>query len=470
MERPEFTNGDMPLSLDQLVARERWMMESGNWKGDHSVPSTGDHYRYMWRWDSTKAMVINARRDDPRRAMTELNTLLQFVDEDTGFIPNKIFATAEGKTWRDYPEAWNFNRRDIGTSYAQPPLEAWAAWEIYESFNRLGLSSEGQLNLAGTYDSLKRSYEYFATYRQNSPEDPLVGIVHPNETGRDSDEACKPWLAFSSKIISPQREWLEMQKFGYEIGKLGHSDRTDWDPTVVRQKYWVNDVMFNVLYAQNLRYMSDIAMELDRLSDDDDISEKYHDDAISFAKLAAQVDAAIREKMWDSDEQFFFNLDKDGRKIPVESVSGLFPLLLDDIDSEQMLSLVEALEDDSRFNTNFPIPSQSQRSRFYTPDPTGFRNKFTPQWSGPVWLDMNHLIVEEGLVKQAELFPEHRARLLGRAVYIAATAHTLLANEPRTMEYYSPNTGKGMRVADFMWSNIGLHFEKTKETLHRYSS
>ena len=59
---------------------------------------------------------------------------LGYEDPVTGFIPNKIFATAPGKTWRDYPEVLNFNRPEIGTSYAQPPLEAWAAWEMYEAY------------------------------------------------------------------------------------------------------------------------------------------------------------------------------------------------------------------------------------------------------------------------------------------------------------------------------------------------
>ena len=80
-----------------------------------------------------------------------------------------------------------------------------------------------------------------------------------------------------------------------------------------------------------------------------------------------------------------------------------------------------------------------------------------------MWVDVNHLMAEEGLVKQAEQFPILRRRLLGRAAHIASKTHELLALNPRSMEYYSPTDGHGMRVADFMWTNLGLHFEKTQQ-------
>lgn len=472
MERPNFAEYKVPLTDEQLLEREIWMMTNGNWKVDHSIPSAGDHYRYMWRWDSTKAVVINARRDDATRAYQELHTLLGYEDPETGFIPNKIFATAPGKTWRDYPEVLNFNRPEIGTSYAQPPLEAWAAWEMYEAHCRRGQPGTGVAALRRLYgqpggDSqrgLRGVYNYFINHRENGGGSSLIGIVHPNETGRDSDEANKPWLVNSSRDISPQVEWLRMQKFTRTIGKLGRSAvRTDWLPERVREKYWVNDVMFNVLYAQNMRYMGDIAELLASHSYGDDNRNFYAEDAKYFYSKAADVDLEIRERMWSDEHGFFYNLDGDGSKINVESVSGLFPLLLDDIESEQVSELLRALEDKDRFNTPYPLPTQSVSSRFYTPNPSGFKNQFTPQWSGPVWVDVNHLMAEEGLVKQAEQFPILRRRLLGRAAHIASKTHELLALNPRSMEYYSPTDGHGMRVADFMWTNLGLHFEKTQQ-------
>lgn len=463
VEKPQFTPSDLPLTDEQMRARETWMMESGNWKGDHSVPSAGEHYRYMWKWDSAKAVVINARRNDPDRAALELRTLLKYVDPQTGFLPNKIFATADHKTWRDYPEAWFFNNNKIGTSYSQPALEPWAAMETYDSYVRCGREQEGLVFLAsiygtadeGNYTGLQGGHAYFLNHRQNADNDPLIGIVHPNETGRDSDEANKPWLVDSDKKgYDAKLEWLQMQKLGWDLGRLGRDSankRIDWIPEQVRHKYWVNDVMFNAMHAHNLRYLADIADKLSKPVD-----------SIKYSRLADAVETEILSRMWDEDNGYFYNLDQNGGRIPVESVSGLFPLLLQNISEKQTAALLDKLEDETWFNTRYPIPTHAVRSGFYDPDSTGFKNKFTPQWSGTVWTDVNHIIAEEGLVSRAETFPLLAPRLLGRAALIANKTHELLAGETRTMEYYSPNTGRGMRVANFMWTNLGLHFEKTR--------
>lgn len=477
--RPLFTDSDVPLTDEQLYEREKWMMESGNWRGDHSIPSVGDHYRYMWKWDSHKAIVINARRGDTDRAMTEFFTLEHYRDIHTGFLPNKIFATANRKTWRDYPEAWFFNNNNVGTSYSQPPLAAWSAVEIYDALTGQGRQDEGLAFLAraygsaddGAYRGLEGEYAYFMNHRQNSPDDALVGIVHPNETGRDSDEANKPWLAYSDKKSSPKREWLQMQKLGWQLGRLGrdpHGKRIDWIPEQVRPKYWVNDVMFNAMHASNLRHMATIARRLIDHAADSSVGEKYEADSGRYTAVADAVEHEITSRMWNQRDGYFYNLDNNGNQIPVESVTGLFPLMLETISPDQTASLVDKLEDPTWFNTTYPIPTHAVRSRFYDPEPSGFKNKFTPQWSGTVWLDVNHIIGEQGLVQRAKemLRPDHEryspqqaARLLGMAGIIAAKNKQLLSLSPKTMEYYSPLSGIGMRVADFMWTNIGLHAE-----------
>jgi hypothetical protein len=475
---PGSTLYTLPLTDEQLREREKWMMEEGNWRDDHSVPSVGEHYRYMWKWDSAKAVVINARRGDPDRSATELATLLKYVDPMTGFMSNKIFATADHKTWRDYPEAWNFNNNKVGSSYTQPPLEAWAAMETYESFVAQDRKDEGLKFLEaiygkdkeGEYAGLQGNYAYFYNHRQNL-NNSLVGTTFSNETGRDSDEAGKPWLVYSGKKgYDAKLEWLQMQKLGRDLGKLGrdpNGKRIDWIPEKVRDKYWVNDVMFNAMYVSNLRYLADIAGILSEHTENAQKQEQYEADIALYRGIADDTERDILEQMWDKDQGFFYNLDKHGNKIPVDSVTGLFPLMLENISEEQASALLDKLDDSAWFDTPFPIPTHAVRSRFYDPNPSGFKDKFTPQWSGTVWIDVNHIIVEEGLVPRAEAFPALRERMLGRAGIIAAKTHELLAMNPKSMEYYSPTTGKGMRVEHFMWSNLGLHFEnyeKFKET------
>jgi hypothetical protein len=82
---------------------------------------------------------------------------------------------------------------------------------------------------------------------------------------------------------------------------------------------------------------------------------------------------------------------------------------------------------------------------------------------------MNHHLVEEGLVPRALTRtdsreeeahdPELAQRTMAVAGRIASETVALLSMNARAMECYSPLTGKGERVGDFMWSNLGLHLE-----------
>jgi hypothetical protein len=476
--KPEpFVPLNPPLTREQSLQRETWMMDFANRREDDkglawSVPSEGKHYRYMWKWDSLKGAVINARRDKPDQARAELLKLEEYRDPKTGFVSNKIFGTERHKTWRDYPEAWNFNNNKIGSSYSQPPIEAWSTIETYDSFMRQNREEEALQFLEeiyGTaepenYTGLQGEYSYFMNHRKNSLSDPLIGIVHRNETGRDSDEA-------NNEDAEKAPGWLGMQKRGYELGKLGkdpNKERIDWIPEQIRQKYWVNDVMFNAMYASNLRTVGKIAGILAEKTADPQKKKQYKKDVEKYRTQADRVEERILEAMWNEEEGFFYNLDKNGNQIPVDSITGLFPLLLDKIKPEQTTALLDKLEDPEWFNTPYPIPTHATRSKFYDPEPRPLKEKFTPPWSGPVWISTNHQIVEEGLIKQAERFlksdnPEEQElgkRCLQNAERIAKKTEELLAINPKVMECYSPLSGKGIRVETFMWSNLGNHFEK----------
>jgi hypothetical protein len=478
--RPQFSTADLPLSIEQMHARETWQATVGNWRGDHSSPSSGRHYQYLWEWDGRKNIVNNARRGEPDRAVVEFMALERYGDPLTGFRPNKIFATASHKTWRDYPEAWNFNDNRVGSSYTQPPLAAWAAMETYRSFRAQGREDEGLAFLRRVYGTdeehrhtgLRGGYAYFINHRQNSPDDRLLGIVHPNETGRDSDEANKPWLVRGTGRPNAVREWLYMQKLGYELGRLGRDPtgrRIDWIPEQTRPRYWVNDVMFNVMYAHNLWLLADIADLLHDDADDEEPRERYAADALRYRDIAADVEEQVLTRMWNSREGYFFNLDQSGEQIPVKSITGLFPLMLRSISKEQFISLLDKLESAEWFATSYPIPSHPACSEFHSPDPSWFEGTFTPPWSGPVWVSMNHHQVEEGLVPRALAYADARRaetydlglarRTMAVAGRIARKTLEMLAMNDRTMECYSPTTGAGKRVRDFMWSNLGLHLE-----------
>ena len=470
--RSEFIPLDTPLTRDEMLKREDYMMDTGNWRGDHSVPSEGPHYRYLWLWDSSKAAGINARRGQPDKARIELQTLEKYRDPHTGFLANKLFATATGKTFRDYPEALYFNRPEIGSSYTQPPLQAWAAMETYKSYVKQNREEEGKKFLQEIYGTalpenhtgLQGQFAYLVNHRQNSEHDPLVGIIHPHETGRDSDRANKPEskTIFTKKPLGHHLEtarlWIEMEQFGHAMGKLGRDPekkRIDWLPEKVRGKYWINDVMFNALYVRDLTHMAKIGK----------ILEKPHDEIYYYNKLATKVENQILSKMWNQEKGFFYNLDKEGKQIPVDSITGLFPLMLPNISEEQLEALRSKLHDPTWFATTYRLPTHATRSEFYDPH---YTRKNAPPWEGEVWLDMNYFLVEEGLMMQHERFsnpasesynPQLAQKLTDDAKPIVEATEKLLSINKDTYECYDPDTGKGYRVKNFMWSNLGLHFD-----------
>jgi hypothetical protein len=99
----------------------------------------------------------------------------------------------------------------------------------------------------------------------------------------------------------------------------------------------------------------------------------------------------------------------------------------------------------------------------------------TPPWSGPVWIDMNHILVEQGLVPIIEKAKQDKygklSKIIGeKALHIAGVivekTYELMAINEKSMECYASDDGKGLRIEDFTWSNLGLHFE-TYEALKR---
>ena len=44
----------------------------------------------------------------------------------------------------------------------------------------------------------------------------------------------------------------------------------------------------------------------------------------------------------------------------------------------------------------------------------------------------------------------------------------MLATNPHTNEFYNPKTGQGYRIDGFMWTNLGLHFDKYEALRDKY--
>src|SRR4051812_31528003 len=88
----------------------------------YTVPSS-DHYPYQWLWDSCFHAIILAQYD-PDAAKKELISLLAKQCED-GMIPHIIY----WKPGELHRFRWGY--ADDISALTQPPMIAYAAWEVH---------------------------------------------------------------------------------------------------------------------------------------------------------------------------------------------------------------------------------------------------------------------------------------------------------------------------------------------------
>ncbi len=471
----------------QMRQRADQILEE-NWMGTHTIPSGGKHKKHYLKkfdWDSSFIEFMNGHRGDLDKAVTEQYTGLKAIDPKTGFIPNMVLYGR--RTWRDL-EWITFsnskkNKKEFHSSYTQPPLQPWSAWETYQRFQEQGREDEGREFLSNMFgevtqdrvSGLRGAYDYFAKHRENGNGSHLIGIYHPHEDGRDSspDNDDERFLIRWNGKLRKKNGKVRTPRLNTVFDTLGFlkinikAKMVSWEPEKMRNIYWVNDVMFNCIYANGLRSMAKISLELGEVAE----AERY-------TNIANTVEAEILEGMWNGDEgkEFFYNRDKHGKQSKNASVGGLLPITLDTIPKPKLIKLLDKLEDPEWFGTEYPIPSLPTHSDSYDPGYTLKR-----LWLGPTWINMNHIIAEEGLVKQIERFSKGKDKdeqLCKRMISILknlveATEKMVgedLEKNNTSHEFYNPHTKKGYRIEGFAWSLLGLHLHKSKALLEKFEA
>ncbi len=439
----------IPRPVDNLFGnRERW--------GSRATPPDREHYPHVFLWDSAFHTIVYAHFGYPDAAANELTAVLEGQNKDTGFIPNMKF----GPGRRLDPERVTFKNPEDSSDYSQPPLLAHSALATLKGYEVDDRYDQGVEFVEQTYEGLDAFYEYFNAYRKDEKTG-LVGVIHPHETGRDSD----PTFDFA-KIRLPQprqgapivRGVVDKLNTGADyISALGINMKhrlSGWDISKAKDIFWAEDVMFNSIYAQNLKYMSSLAAIVGDKRRAQEYSQRHMD-----------AESAIMSHMWDGAERAFYGISK-GKSLRTLSVSNLFPIILDTIDEDKVESILALLDDPKKFNAPYPIPSVSQDNVSYDPQATEGR-----LWRGPVWMNTNWYIAM-GLLNQRDRFrtgnPDLASRLNARALTIARKSAELVDREGYR-EYYSPRNGRGMRVKNFGWSTLGDVIKDTIPNMEAYT-
>lgn len=391
---------DLKESAHLLLRANRRTTPEGH---EYTVPSPST-YPYQWMWDSCFHAIVLAKLE-PKAAMGELKALLakQYPE---GLIPHVIF-------WRPllthpYKQWWGKEDR---SSITQPPMLAYAAWEIYKETKDLGFLRE-------IFPQMLAFYRYLVEKRD--PHDHhLISIINPDESGEDNS----PRFDIAMRVKSNISFFAHM----YKRHELMNANRTcGFDPlTCMQERFWVKDVPFNSIMVKNLECLHDIAMALGETKEAE--FAKTHKELISFT---------MREYLM-AEGVFWSAIGLEHGHLKVSTWAHFAPLFAGLYTKEEAEALVRThFSNPDTFRSPFGIRTVSKAEPSYRAN--GF-------WRGPIWF-APHWFIYKGL--QAYGFHD--------AARWIKEASVGLIEKNGFREYFNPETGRAYGAHTFTWGTLTL--------------
>lgn len=397
--------GTMDLRAESyaLLKENRRVTKNGY---QYTVPSPST-YPYQWLWDSCFHMIVLAKLE-PEAAIAEYKALIERQFED-GMIPHMIFWNP--MIFRPYNIGWG---KKGTSSITQPPLLAYAAWEIYKATNDTAFLRE-------VFDQTYRFYKYLIEHR-DPRDNHLVSIINPDESGEDN----------SSRFDIPMKLKPDISFFGhmYERQKLMSANRVcNFDVEIcTRNHFWVKDVPFNAILVKNLEILGHIASLLGE-------SEAEH-----FATLHHGLVKEAMRSLLLKDGVFWSAWGRDHELLPVATWAHFAPLFADLYTKEEAEAVVKNhFHNEETFHSHYGIRTVSKQEVSYRPN--GF-------WRGPIWF-APHWFIFHGLQSYG---------FAAEAKWIADTSRELV-KQNGFREYFNPETGAAYGAKKFTWGTLVLDME-----------
>lgn len=388
-------------SKDLLRANRR--LATGH---QYTVPSPTT-YPYQWLWDSCFHIIVLAKLE-PEAAIAELRSLLARQFED-GMVPHMIFWSP--RIFRPYNIGWG---KKGTSSITQPPLIAYAAWEIYKHTNDTAFLKE-------LFPKIFSFYKYVVEARDPNDHH-LVSIINPDESGEDN----------SPRFDDPMGLKSDISFFGhmYERQKLMAANRTcNFEVDVcTRNHFWVKDVPFNAILIKNLEVLAHMASLLG-----DEEAERY-------ATLhAGLIRDAMREHLL-FDGIFWSGTGPEHDLLHVHTWAHFAPLFANLYMKDEADRLIkEHFYNPDTFHSPYGIRTVSKKEESYRP--TGF-------WRGPIWF-APHWFIYHGL--KAYGYEKE-------ASWIATVSRENIERHG-FREYFNPETGEPHGAYKFTWGTLVLDME-----------
>ncbi len=386
---------------------------------DFVCPSTGT-YPFQWFWDSCFHAIVLARYD-MERARSEIRSLLKNQPDD-GFVGHVTFWQREAfeEMLKEYSIAY---RTPYLSDCIQPPLLAEALFAITRG-------EGGRAVLDELLPKVRRYYDWLDRMR-DPDRDGLIAILQPDESGLDHIPKYDGYLG----VRNPTRDEFTAA-WQRAVGPYAEMQR-DHDKMFAADRFVVEDVLVNTIYAENERVLAELHEEAgDRAG------------AATMRERAAKSVDSLVKKCWDGKSGLFFDLaGKAEKQLQVSTVTSLLPILLPDLPPEMVDSLVKHISDPKEYAAAYPVPSTALNERLYL-KPSDSRPEHDSKllWRGPSWINTNWYIAR-GLRRHGQID-------LARTI---EDRSAFLIEQHGFREYYDPYTGEGFGAHAFSWTALVLN-------------
>ncbi len=391
-------------------------------------------YPHQWNWDSG-FIAIGLSHYDEEKAKKELLSLKR-GQWGNGMIPHIIFDPCyvnyqPGSSSWGCSKSLDFFENVLTSGITQPPILAFAAYEIYKS-SKDKISAKGFLNQI--FPILKKYHRFFYLHRDPKHEG-LACIVHPWESGLDNsprwDESLNrihinqaPNYKRVDTDIVPieQRPKNEDYDKYYFLVELLKKSKYNFVSIFERSEFIMQPILFNSLMVSSLRSLVEIG-------------EIIGEDTSEISDWILKTEKAINTKLWDKEKSLYADYDlKNNKLILKDTIANYSPLFAGIVPSDRINFLLKNLFATKKYipKNGYPFCSVSMSEKDF--DPVRY-------WRGPVWVNMNWLIYK-GLKnynyhREAEKLKNKTLELVSKSGFY---------------EYFDPFTGKGYGANDFSWT------------------
>ena len=342
-----------------------------------SAPPTNGYFGF-WGWDSWKHAVILARFE-PELAKDQIRAMFDYQN-DEGMAPDTVYTDNTKNNW----------------GCTKPPLASWAVQSVYERTGDADFVAE-------MFPSLLAFHRWRFTFRDHDHS----GLCEHGSTDGTHLSGCE---------------------------ESGMDNAARFDDAVMQENspgaYSFNQksVDLNSYLYQEKLFLAGFADLLDQPQT-----------AASLRAEAATLLAAIRQKMFDPDSGYFYDIrTPDDSFVKIQGPEGWTPLWTGVATADQAAQAVKVMLDPNKFATYLPFPTLAADEPQFNP--------YAGYWRGMIWIDQSYFAIA-GLKRYGY---DDEADEMTRRLFENATG-MMTTTEP-FRENYNPLNGNGSRGENFSWS------------------